>query len=205
MLTVTTRQALEAAAGALQDGLPYRGGVPPLAPTWRALRAYFEFVFEAENLTLSDTALAILQATSFAQLTGCPAQCAYTDPLFPSANHTTPITVDDPAANASCTAPYPGTQQTLSSGFATSSSLCDADWNEAMVSWPALASVPCCAVLPLGRLAVPGWAGLWYAQSLPCTLPAACTWCTRLTPPWPAAAPSPATPAVGGLRPLPRA
>ena len=66
-------EGLEAAGVAALDGtLPNKGGAGPIPPTWAAVRAYFQHIFADAELALGDEALALLQNTSFAALTGWP-------------------------------------------------------------------------------------------------------------------------------------
>lgn len=138
---MTTRAALAAAAQALEDSGALGalgGGVPPLAPTWAALRDYFEFVFASSGFQLSDDALRLLQGSSFAELTGCPAFCTYAPQAFPSPNFTTPVVTvrggGGRAADGGCPPAPEGTLPTLPDDIDPSSRGCDADWSEALVS-----------------------------------------------------------------------
>ena len=137
MLNILTRSALASATAALaEDGLPYGGGVPPLAPTWEAVRDYFQYAYADAGMALSDAALSILQNTSFAALSGCPAQCTYVAAAFPSVNQTSPVIASNPSKNASCPMSTPAKQRTEATALSPTSDMCAEDWQEAYVSLP---------------------------------------------------------------------
>ena len=137
VLNILTRSALAAATAALaEDGLPYGGGVPPLSPTWEAVLDYLQYAYAEAGLALSDAALGILQNTTFAALSGCPAQCTYVAAAFPSANQTSPIIAVSPSKNSSCPMSTPAKQRTEATALSQTSDMCAADWQEAYVSLP---------------------------------------------------------------------
>ena len=141
VLDVFTLDALEAGVAALEGRMPYQGGVGPIAPTWAAVRAYYQHIFADAELALGDEALALLQNSSFAQLTGCPAQCAYAPSDFPSVKHTTPINSTNPRPDGTCPEAAEGSTPAPGTALAADSELCTADWQQAYVS-PALPALP---------------------------------------------------------------
>lgn len=128
-LHIVSRSALKTALRAQAFGsFPFNANIEALSPTWSAVRDFFQWVFHPLGFNLTDAALAVLTSNSFAQLTGCPAQCTYAPSSFPSAAFPAPVIVQNRTGANECpdpsTLPGPAVTLTAPTFFITDSELC---------------------------------------------------------------------------------
>lgn len=81
---------------------PYIANVDPLIPTWAALRHFMIHNFSPIGLNVSSAVVQVLSTVDIADLSGCPAECAYSLNAFPGPNATTPITTRPRNSDGSC-------------------------------------------------------------------------------------------------------
>ncbi|PSC74537.1 protocadherin-related 15 [Micractinium conductrix] len=133
VLNVFPEEVLKAATAELAGSLPFGGGMPPSMATWDIVRAFYEQVYQEQGLVVPHQALGVLKTTTFADLSGCPAQCAYAVPAryYPNANYTSPLVVLPRGADGKCPPAPVGTKPTPPTAFETTSELCSDEWKEA--------------------------------------------------------------------------
>jgi len=103
---------------------PFNADIGPLQPTWRAVKEFYEWVYNDLNLTISDAAIDLLEDTGFNTLTGCPVKCAYALSDFPSENALAPVTTSSRVDYDSCPPPAPNAVEIYPSAADHNSDFC---------------------------------------------------------------------------------
>jgi hypothetical protein len=116
----------------------FEADIPAVRPTWLTVRNFMEDTFRKQGVEVSDEAVEVLNTKSFGELTGCPAECSYSPPNFPSPTNTRAVVRGTRTGRNSCDLPAgpPGTFiQVEPTSLDPTSTFCSATWRRFYVSF----------------------------------------------------------------------